>query len=194
MRTKQTKSVYKNNPCNLRIVLTVLFFFISNFFSAQVFSTDDNIITIQSGTVVVGFSPSPAVEKTEISIVGTAIIFGKENIYNGKIVATSKYSIPKETTQNKPKNTVQLYKTKATKVKPELSIRENPISSELFVSGGLAKSVITTTSFQFKTINNFWHYTSVLVGFLVLLCVIISSAIFQNITSISFRVRPPPFF
>jgi hypothetical protein len=172
-----------------------VFLLISILLSAEVYSTVDSIITIQPGTTVVGFTPSPAVEKTEISIVGTAIIFGKDEIHQAKIIDAEPEDKDIKKELVKPVFT-QVNNITKKLPSPKITVYfKNPIpetyflnvSSQLFLavfSIVVPINILQNSAFVFLTMLFFF------------LCLFFGHRIFnfsQHFTYVC-RVRPPPVF
>jgi hypothetical protein len=193
MMRKKASTKLKNYLHFLQVVSCVCLSVFSNFLSAEVHLSDETMVTINPGTITVGFFENSVLEKTPVVVSQGAILFGKDHIYHDDIIEAT----PKPFVKNKivsykktPAKAEQRYKN--TEVK--YYYKENPTTST-FVSGQQTNtSILPVQTFQYKILNTTWQYSLIIISFILLIAIAFISVVFFNITSKSFRVRPPPCF
>jgi hypothetical protein len=94
---KKASTKLKNYLHFLQVVSCVCLSVFSNFLSAEVHLSDETMVTINPGTITVGFIENSSLEKTPIVVSQGGILFGTDHIYHADIIEAT----PKPVAKNK---------------------------------------------------------------------------------------------
>jgi hypothetical protein len=174
---KKASTKLKNYLHFLQVVSCVCLSVFSNFLSAEVHLSDQTMVTINPGTLTVGFFENSFLEKIPVVVSQGGILFGTNHVYHANIIEAKPKPVAKNKIVTHKKNGAiqgkaeQRYKN--TEVK--YYYKENPASST-FVSGQYTNtSVLPVQTFQYKILNTSWQYS------LLIICVILLSGIGYSI-------------